>query len=291
MKKGLFIPLLALAAASLACSVTIDLPVDKVEEADTQTFTFSQPPLPGQEEVEISIVMGAGELNIRPGSDQWAEGEIEYNIANLEPRFTASGNVLEISQNIESLRALPVGKTINQWDIALGNQTPMQLSVSAGAYDGDLDLSGLPISRLEISDGASNATVRFEEPNPIEMERFIYRTGASAVRLEELANANFAELEFSGGAGSYELDFEGDLRRDAHVRIESGVSSLVIRIPEGARARIQINGDLLEVNTRGQWSVEDNVYSTSLEDADSPGGPLLDIEIGTGLGSLELIHQ
>ena len=43
-----------------------------------------------------------------------------------------------------------------------------------------------------------------------------YETGASTVKLNGLANANFGTLIFSGGAGDYTLDFSGDLQRSGH---------------------------------------------------------------------------
>ena len=285
IKLRILTPILILAIVSLACSISVPLPIQQVGKTDIQTYNFNAPVIANQEEVSLSIIMGAGELNINSGTEQLIEGEIQYNIANLEPEFSSSNGEIVLSQNIDSIRSLPIGNPINKWDIRLGNQNPLRLSVSAGAYDGLLDLSGLPISHLEVSDGASNALVRFDEPNPQRMNLFTYRTGASSVKLFGLANANFEEMLFTGGAGSYEFNFDGKLSQDAQIKIESGVSSLKISIPQGTAARVKINGELMDVDTIGRWIVENDVYSTSEE------GPTLNITVGTGVGSLELRHE
>jgi len=285
IKLRILTPILILAIVSLACSISVPLPIQQVGKTDIQTYNFNAPVIANQEEVSLSIIMGAGELNINSGTEQLIEGEIQYNIANLEPEFSSSNGEIVLSQNIDSIRSLPIGNPINKWDIRVGNQNPLRLSVSAGAYDGLLDLSGLPISHLEVSDGASNALVRFDEPNPQRMNLFTYRTGASSVKLFGLANANFEEMLFTGGAGSYEFNFDGKLSQDAQIKIESGVSSLKISIPQGTAARVKINGELMDVDTFGRWIVENDVYSTSEE------GPTLNITVGTGVGSLELRHE
>ena len=56
---------------------------------------------------------------------------------------------------------------------------------------GRLTLSGVPVTYLNISDGASNAEIVFESPNPTEMDRFSYRTGASDVTLNWIGICQF----------------------------------------------------------------------------------------------------
>ena len=49
------------------------------------------------------------------------------------------------------------------------------------------------------------------------MESLTYDTGASSVTITGLADANFKKMEFKGGAGSFTLDFSGQLRTDGSV--------------------------------------------------------------------------
>jgi hypothetical protein len=129
----------------------------------------------------------------------------------------------------------------------------MNLSIDSGAYDGTLELGGLSLTRLEIKDGAANVEVSFSEPNPVEMSTFTYNTGASDVKITGLANANFSLLDFSAGAGDYTLDFSGELQRDASIKIESGLSNLIIIVPEGVNAVVTVESGLSNVNAGSGW--------------------------------------
>ena len=64
---------------------------------------------------------------------------------------------------------------------------------------------------LVIKDGASDNVVSFDAVNPVNMTKLDYTTGASTVTLKGLANANFDIMSFTGGAGTYTLDFAGTL--------------------------------------------------------------------------------
>jgi hypothetical protein len=158
----------------------------------------------------------------------------------------------------------------------------MNLSIDSGAYDGKFELGGLSLTRLEIKDGASNVEVSFSEPNPVEMSTFTYNTGASDVKLTGLANANFSLLDFSAGAGDYTLDFSGELQRDASIKIESGLSNLIIIVPEGVSAVVTVESGLSNVNAGSGWERSGEDYIQKGE------GPTLTFVIEMGAGNLTL---
>jgi hypothetical protein len=161
----------------------------------------------------------------------------------------------------------------------------MNLTIDAGAYQGDMDFSGVQLASLAIRDGASENKVQFNTPNPIVMSELEYTTGASTVTLEGLANANFRNMLFNGGAGTYILDFSGTLTQEADVQIEAGVSTIKIIIPAGMKAVIEVEGELKTVNTQGTWTVNDSAYTTDGQ------GPVLNINVSTNLGILTLIQE
>ncbi|MHB8932362.1 MAG: hypothetical protein ACYC6H_02715, partial [Bellilinea sp.] len=173
---------------------------------------------------------------------------------------------------------------VNSWDLLLGT-SPIDLKVSAGAYEGSLDLSGVPLTNLDITDGASKATVEFNSANPVEMDTFSYKTGASQVNLFGIGNANANHFKFDGGAGDFTLDFSGELKQDLAVDINSGISSIKIIIPENVPARITISGGLNNISPSGTWSITGNTYEKT------GTGPRIDIFIQMGVGSLKLISQ
>jgi hypothetical protein len=103
-------------------------------------------------------------------------------------------------------------KVVNEWNLTLNEQKELNLKIEAGAYSGRYDFC-LSLKRLEVSDGASDVNLDFSQANPVELDVFNYTTGASSVTLEHLANANLVTMTFRSGAGSYRLDFTGELQR------------------------------------------------------------------------------
>lgn len=283
MRKALIILCAVIAMTALACSISVpDMPSVKVGE--TQTLEISEPPASGENPAEISIRMGAGKLDVRGGSKQLVEGKVQYNVVDWKPTVTRTGDRVEIQQLNQLKNAIPAHDILNDWELMLGDQ-PLRLDIEAGAYDGTLDFSGLSITHLEVSDGASNAKVTFNQPNPAQMDAFIYKTGASNVELRGLANANFERMEFSGGAGNYTLDFSGTLKRAASVTINGGVSETKVIIPKGMQSVIDLKGGLTNVSTKGTWTSDGSHYESSGE------GPTLTIEINIGAGNVSLWQE
>jgi hypothetical protein len=148
-----------------------------------------------------------------------------------------------------------------------------------------MDFSGVPLTQLSIRDGASKNVIQFNAPNPSKMTRLEYFTGASNVEMSGLANANFDEMRFEGGAGSFKLDFSGALQRAGHVQIVGGVNDIQLTIPKGMPVTINLTGSLSNVNTDGTWTVHNKTYTTD------GSGPQLTIDVENGVGNLDLIQK
>lgn len=272
-----------LVLTSLACSITVNAPEVRFRTGPTQTLDIQEEA--PNEPARLTLSMGAGELEVSPGGSGFVSGSIRYNVEELKPEVERSGNQVSIGQNEKNFPSAIGTDLINDWNLRLGTATPVALTINAGAYEGTIDLSGVPLTELRINDGASKAEVVFEKDNPVEMERLSYKTGASQVKLTGLGYANFKELTFGGGAGDYTLDFTGQLRQDARATITSGVSSVKIIVPNGMRAKVILNGGLNNVDQRGTWTVGDHQYETN------GSGPLLTISVEMGVGNLELIQR
>lgn len=271
---------LSLALSSLACSFTVNVPT--VKTGDLRTVEISED-YPEVRPAELTIKMGGGKLDLRGGSAQLVDGSIEYNVDNWDPSVERDGRAVVISQKVTG--SIPFGDQIeNNWNLLLGSQ-PMDLTIEAGAYEGTLDLSGVPLTRLKITDGASQSNLVIDTPNPVQMESFSYETGASNVKITGIANSDTDEFNFSGGAGNFTLDFSGTLKRDMRADLEGGLGNITIIIPRGMNARIDLSSSLNTISTEGAWTVENDVYSTNGE------GPLLRIRVQVGVGNLNLVNE
>jgi hypothetical protein len=282
MKTSTWIVLGILIIIILACNATI--PVARMQTGETQTLNVSEPAPQGSAASQVSITMGAGKLQIDSGANGLVEGSINYNVADWKPTVSQQGSAVSITQGTNYSNQLPPQNVVNDWQLKLG-QTPIDLTINAGAYDSTLTLGGIPLTGLTINDGASNNSISFAVPNPARMQHLVYKTGASTVSMTGLGNANIADMNFEGGAGSYTLDFSGKLQQPANVHISSGVSDFKIIVPSTTACTVVMTGAMDSVNTQGAWTVSGKTYSL-------PGqGPLLTITIELGVGSLELDAQ
>ncbi len=204
MKLRIMIVVSILLFTSLACSFNVNLP--KVATSDETIYTISEAIPQNRESSVLEIGMGAGRLNITGGSDEWVTGEVRYNVSIWNPEIFKTNNGIRIIQETNKQFGIPDEKVINDWNIQLGDH-PTNLEINAGAYQGNLDLSGIPLTKLRIRDGASQGKIRFGTLNPVEMTTFHYSTGASQIEIIGLANANTDSMVFEAGPGSYTLDF------------------------------------------------------------------------------------
>ena len=92
-------------------------------------------------------------------------------------------------------------------------------------------------------------------------------------------------MTFTGGAGTYTLDFSGTLKQDASVKIEAGVSTTKIIVPAGMKVVVDVEGGIKTVNTQGTWTANGTSYETE------GSGPTLTMNINTNLGTLSLIQE
>ncbi len=287
-RKYILSAALVLALVSMACGFNINLPVTNFKTGPTQTFDI-QIPMPGGSSTgaELNLEFIAGDLKLAPGaSGDLASGTATFNVEEFKPKIQTNGSSNSIIVGDLNIKGIPKfsGDLKNELDLKLSN-TPMSLNIKAGAYNGNFELGGLSLENLSISDGGSNFTGAFSEPNHVEMSTFTYSTGASTVNLKGLANANFTQMNFSSGAGDYTLSFDGDLKRDASVMIDSGLGTVNIFVPQGVNARVNYEGGLSSVNKDSSWEQNNTLYSL-------PGsGPTLTITVKMGAGTLNLKTQ
>ncbi len=257
MNAKIILAILILALASLACGFSVDLP-ERVKAGPEveESITVANPE---SDETRLAISFGAGELTLSPGAQSLVEGTAIYNVKGLKPEISKNGDSIEIKQG--DLKGLPPLEDMkNEWNLKLGD-APMDLTIQAGAYEGNFELGGLALKNLTVRDGASNVDLSFSEPNQTEMSMLRYETGASNVKLTGLANANFSTLTFSAGAGNYTLDFSGELQRDAVVTIEAGFGDVSLVIPKDVNAIVTVEGAALNVNHSSGWAQNGQKYT------------------------------
>jgi len=107
----------------------------------------------------------------------------------------------------------------------------------------------------------------------------------------DLRDLNLSDLTFDAGVSDGTLTLgpsdAGDASDPIPISIESGISSLTIRIPEGDDARVVIRGGLVGIDTLGDWSSgregDDRVYESA---GFSDSGAYWEIAIDAGIGGI-----
>lgn len=270
--------ILVLALASLACGFDVDLP-ERVEPGPDVEESITVP-VSGSDETRLTISFGAGVLNLSPGAENLVDGTVVYNVPQLKPEIISDEGRVEIKQG-DFKDLINFNDIKNIWDLQFGD-APIDLTINAGAYQGDFELGGLSLTSLTVRDGASDVELSFSEPNQSRMSVLRYETGASNVTLNGLANANFSTLIFSGGVGNYALDFSGELTENGTVEISAGAGDVQLIVPKGMNARVTVESALVNVNLSSNWSQSGNDYTQSGE------GPKLTIIVKMAAGNLTI---
>ncbi len=282
MLRKLILLIAILALASMACGFNIDIP--EVPKPGPEVVDDINVKTPKADDVSLKLSFGAGEMKLAPGASQLVEGTATYNYSAFKPDVNTDGGDIAIQMSDVDFKTFPNFNDIkNEWDFKLGD-TPMDLSIESGAYDGTFEFGGLALENLTVQDGAANVTLSFSEPNLSEMSTFRYETGASNVKMTGLANANFSLMDFSSGAGDYTLDFSGELQRDASIKISSGLSNIIVIVPEGVNAVVTVDSGASNVSAGSNWSMKGNIYMQEGE------GPTLTFVIEIGAGNVTLTH-
>lgn len=289
--RDILLALSAVLLGTMACSLNVlplrtSVRVEKMEAGPTRTEDVLIPVPDVEEELELEIVMGAGEIRVRPGAgNALLEGTVVYNVEELFPNVISEGNRIRLQQgeDLGSQVTIPdiTGDVENDWDLRLGS-TPMALSLTSGASKCDIELGGLALTELHITQGASEFELMFSELNSERMSLLRFVGGASDAELKGLGNANVEEILFTGGAGKYTLEFDGELQQELRVDIEAGLGAVVIIVPEGIPAELDYDGALSDIDAFDNWKRSGDRYT--LEGS----GPRIVIEVSLGMGELEL---
>jgi len=105
----------------------------------------------------VDIDMSAGDLSVKSGAAMLFEGDFDFNAPGLKPdiAYAVSGDTgaLKVSQGSAS------GSYENKWTLSLDEKTPLDLHVTLGAGDSQLELGKLNLRSLTIRLGAGDLVV------------------------------------------------------------------------------------------------------------------------------------
>jgi hypothetical protein len=176
------------------------------------------------------------------------------------------------------------------WDLHFSDAIPISFDVELGVGRGTFDMTGLQVKDFNLSTGASEVDMSFDQENALEIENMNIESGMSRFDGRNLLNANFKHFRFQGGVGSYTLDFGGSLKTEVEVDVEVGLGFATLIVPReiGARvvytknwaSKLDCDSDFESI-TENEY-LSDNFYHVSGK---------INITLDSGLGSIKIRHR
>ena len=283
MMKILRIAGLFLALPICACELG-----DRIQP-DLVSISRSQP-LGKEKSLDATVRFDIGTLEVSAASaSNLYSMDLDYDKAHFdqEVSFDSSGaDAGRLNVKLESSRK---GNRIetknNRMRLDFTDAVPLKLTVSTGLGRARLSLSRLQLANLEVEGGVGSTEISSYDPNPVECARIRIRNGVGGLQAVGLGNLNFRVLEFEGGVGGADLDFTGEWKNDAEIRIEVGVGGVNVKMPRAIGVEVNAEKHFLSgLHLDGFSKRNSRYYSENYDKAKIR----VTIKVSTGIGGFRI---
>lgn len=258
-------------------------------------------PITNERELKVDIEAGFGSINIEKGFPNQLitvdiDADLEKDPSELIDYYKRDGtgylsiNTTDalVAKEKEKKHSMHIsGFEDNNWLMRFSQSVPISFDIELGMGKADIDMTGLQVKDLSLSTGASSVILRFDEKNKAFIENLSIETGLSKFKAYGLSNANFQNLKFEGGVGSYLLDFGGSLDHEVNVDIEIGLGSVTLVVPDHLGAKIYYEKSwIASIDLPKNYEEEEENTYLSSNYYDSKGK--LNFHVEAGLGSVTI---
>ena len=211
----------------------------------------------GETRLAARLEYAAGTLRVGAGrTDELYRMDVSYDEDRFAPvsDFDASGGAVTLGVAAEGrggVRVISQNQLRQSADVGFSPKTDLALDVQLGAVDGELDLGGLRISDLDLSAGASRATIRFSKPNGTRCRAAMLRAGAAQLSVFGLGNSRCDRIAFEGGVGKVTLDFGGTWTSNSKVDVSMALGELTLRLPRQVGVSVTLDKFLTSFEPEG----------------------------------------
>jgi hypothetical protein len=251
-----------------------------------------------EKELKVTLTSSFGTVKITRGKPekvvvlQSSPGEetrtnMDYSIRNRVGYvdMTLGENEQEIQGNKSSFNISDFHA--GEWALKFSDAIPISFDLQLGVGKGDFDFSGLHVKDFNLSTGAGDVALTFDEPNPTTIENMNIESGVSKFDGRNLGNANFRHFRFQEGVGTSTLDFSGNLHSEVDVDVEVGMGVMTIIVPPDVGARVMYDKNwALRLECAPDFhSTTDGVY---VSDNYATVPAKMNIRIDSALGSVKI---
>ncbi|TKJ42181.1 hypothetical protein CEE37_00450 [candidate division LCP-89 bacterium B3_LCP] len=274
-------------------SLLLILPVLTFARSDFENFQKTIP-YEDLENLEIEIEIGIAELTIgQVEGNNLLEANVRYDTDYDEPKisFRKSGKTGYLIIESRSDKDGELNTEDERWELLFTTKIPLNLQIDIGLVEGQLDMTALKLTDLEIAGGLSNIELTFDEPNQERLDEINLEIGLGNFTAIGLGNANFGKLNLECGLGSATLELDGKWKVDeAELNLEVGLGSATVKIPEDLGVEVYSQSNFLsEVDLdRSIIEVRDGLYRNGNWDS-APHRLTIDAEVGLGSIEVEIV--
>jgi hypothetical protein len=151
---------LALWFASIACGLPNTTRVGELK-SETQTVEMESATT-----ARVQIEFPAGELKVEGGANSLMDASFRYNVDDWQPQVNYSENGVQaelvVSRQPGADQTVVKNGLINEWEIQLSENVPMDLVIRTAAGNSQLALGGLDLSSLTIETGTGATNVNLD---------------------------------------------------------------------------------------------------------------------------------
>ena len=213
--------------------------------------------------VNVEIAFLGGTIDVSGGARELMDARFEYSDMEWKPEIE-----YDIKNKIGNLKVtMPDAaddinindEDLNQWDIKLNNDIPMDLTIKLGGGEGYYDLNNLKMNSLEIKLGGGKLDI-------------------------DLKNSSLPRLDFKAVAGEATLDLSGKWSNDLDADFVCGFGELNLKLPENISVIVKASGIMGNVEAPG-FSKDGSTYTN---EAYRKTKVTLYIDIFGGIGNVNL---
>ena len=147
--------LMALLLGLTSCSSLRLLPAGQMK-TETQSVDAGS-----ASSANVQIKMDAGKLDIKGGADSLMQGTFKYNVESWQPavNYNVNGDRGELVVNQPNTDISIGPNQVNEWNLQLNNEMPLEVQIHTGAGESILDLSSLDLTGAKIETGVGSTDI------------------------------------------------------------------------------------------------------------------------------------
>lgn len=222
---------------------------------------------------DINLSIGSVEISGSNDPASLYSLDLDYDKANSTPDISYSaasggeeGHLFFVLRDAAK-GGIRTGRQDTKLRINITNLIPLDLKLSTGVGESRLNLSGGRLNRLDFQSGVGSTKISSYDPNQAACESIHIKNGVGEMDAVGLGNMNFRTFEFEGGVGEAKMDFTGEWKSDADIKIQVGVGAVTLKMPGNVGVRVEASKSPLSGLHLDRFNKVDNLYYSDNYDA------------------------